>query len=262
MPTFAASRRACCALGVAGTLLASGPAAAAAQDLSLPFQVGEALEYNVHVQRGGDVGSGRMWVEGPVVQDGHTVWLLRFDMEAGKGPIRARDRTSSWLNPVSMAITRYEKEERHPLSRSREAVTIDADSGTWQDAEGPEGVLGSYRPLDELSFLYFLRTLPIDRDTTMEFSRHFDPARNPTVVKVVGTDTLETPLGIFRTRVLEMHVRDPKRYKGTGVIRIHLYEGACRIPVRIESRMPVLGATVLSLTGWSHPPRYPGGVPC
>lgn len=248
---------------LAVSLLIGGPATRAeSQEFSLPFQIGEALEYSVRVQRLGEVGTGKMWVEGPVQERGVTVWRLRFDMEAGKGPIRARDRTSSWLNPLTFAITRFEKEERHPLSRSKEAVEIMADSGRWRDAEGPHGVLGSYRPLDELSFMYFLRTLPLGRDTTMRFERHFDPARNPTIVRIVGTDTLETPAGIFRTRVIEMQVKDPKRYKGTGTIRIHLDEADCHVPVRIESSMPVLGRTVLTLTGWSHPPRYPGAIVC
>lgn len=73
---------------------------------------------------------------------------------------------------------------------------------------------------------------------------------------------ITTPAGIFRTRMIEMVVRDPKRYKGTGRLRTHLDEDVCRIPVRIESRMPRLGTTPLVLKGWAHPPRYPGAIDC
>lgn len=245
-------------------LVLAGPAGvrAQAQDFSLPFQVGEALVYRVHAQRFGNVGEGKMWIEGPVTVRGRVTWLIRFDMNAGVGPVRARDRTSSWLDPRTMSIVRFEKEERHPLSRSKESVEIHADSGIWRDTEGPHGPLGSVLPLDELSFMYFLRTLPLARDTVFTLDRHFDADRNPTIVRIVGTDTLETPAGIFRTRVIEMEVRDPKRYQGTGIIRIHLSEADCHVPVRIESRMPILGNTTLTLTGWSHPPRYPGAIVC
>lgn len=248
--------------GLSVLLTAVVATGAAAQEFSLPFQIGEALEYRVRVQRVGNVGHGRMWVEGPVVEDGRVTWRLRFDMQAGRGPIRAVDQTSSWIDPVRFATVRFEKVERHPLSRSVERVRIDTDSGRWIDSEGPTGELASPLPLDELSFLYFLRTLPLDADTTLTFDRHFDAERNPTIVRVIGRDTVQTPAGIFRTRVIEMEVRDPKRYKGTGTIRVHLNEGDCRVPVRIESRMPVLGATVLTLTGWSHPPRYPAAIVC
>jgi hypothetical protein len=51
---------------------------------------------------------------------------------------------------------------------------------------------------------------------------------------------------------VEMRVKDPRRYKGEGVLRIHLTDDACRIPVRIESTMPVLGTTVLTLESHTH----------
>jgi len=236
--------------------------ATAAQEQALPFAVGEVLTYQVRISRLGDVGTGRMWIEGPAVERGVTVWLFRSEIKAGKGPIRAVDRTASWFDPRAMGIVRFEKVEHHVLSNSQERVTIDRAASRWSDEAGPSGALASERPLDELSFLYFLRTLPLDRDTVLRVDRHFDAARNPTIIRVLGRDTLTTPAGIFRTRVVEMEVRDPKRYRGTGIIRIHLYEGACRIPIRIESRMPVLGVTTLTLTGWTHAPLYPAALPC
>ncbi len=228
----------------------------------LPFGLGESLEYEVRTSRLGSVGNSRMWIEGPVLERGVSTWQLRSEMEGGKGPIRASDRTASWIDPRTFSTLRFEKRERHLLSRSDERVTIDRATRRWTDAEGPSGELAHDAPLDELSFLYFLRTLPLDRDTTMEFARHFDAERNPTIVRVVGHDTLTTPAGIFRTAIVEMEVRDPKRYKGTGVIRLHISVGDCQMPVRIESRMPLLGTTTLTLTGWSHPPGYPGATVC
>ena len=236
-------------------LLAVVAPAAHAQEFSWPFAVGEVLTYQVRISRLGDVGSGRMWVEGPVVEQGVVTWRLRFEMEAGKGPFHASDRTSSWLNPATFSIVRFEKRERHVLSRSDEEVRIDLAKRLWIDDDGASGTLGSEAPLDELSFMYFIRTLPLERDTVLWFDRHFDPERNPTVVRTVGRDTLTTPAGIFHTRIVEMVVRDPKRYRGTGIIRIHLNEGDCHMPVRIESRMPIVGVSTMTLTGWSRPPR-------
>lgn len=233
-----------------------------AQASALPFRAGESLEFEVRVARLGRVGEGRMWVEGPVDERGVRTLRLRFELEAGKGFIRGVDRTSSWVDPERFATTRFSKEERHPLSRSKEEVLIHADSGIWRDKEGPTGRLASPEPLDELSFLYFLRTLPIDRDTTLTIARHFDEARNPTVVHIGPGGEVKTPAGIFRTRLVTMEVRDAKRYKGTGTIKVHLNDGDCRVPVRIESRMPVFGATTLTLKAYTHPPGYPGAIAC
>jgi hypothetical protein len=243
------------ALALATSLQAQSPVP------SLPFGVGERLEFRVVLSRFGDVGHGVMRVESDSASGGR-LWLMRFELEAGKGPIRAVDRTASWFDPTRFAIERFEKRERHPLSRSAEVVTIDRAARTFTDSGKAAAALGSDLPLDELSFLYLLRTLPVDRDTTMSIDRHFDPARNPTIVRVRAGDVIETPVGLFRTRLVEMEVRDPKRYRGTGIIKIHLSDDACRIPVRIESRMPVLGVTTLTLAGWASPPRYPGALLC
>ena len=213
----------------------------------LPFAVGERLEYRVRVGAIGTIGRGEMWIEGPVEVRGRDAWLLRFDFEAGRGPLKAIDRTSSWIDPRRMAALRFTKRERHPLSRHAESVELYPEARLWSEAGGESGVSTSDAPLDELSFMYFLRTIPLDADTVLRFDRHFDAARNPTSVRIVGRETVTTEAGEFRTVVLEMRVRDPRRYRGEGVIRIHLSDDAGRIPVRIESRMPVVGTAVMLL---------------
>jgi len=252
------------AVAAAGAVALSAGVAApvAAQATRYPFAVGEALDYQVRVSRLGDVGTGRMWIEGPEEVGGVAAWRLRFEMEAGKGPFRASDRTSSWVDPRTLRTLRYDKRERHLLSKSDEQVTIDYATRTWTDAEGPSGALATDRPLDELSFLYYLRTIASSRDTTLRLDRHYDADRNPILVHFIGRDTLSTPAGVFRTRIIDMEVRDPKRYKGTGVIRLHISEGDCPMLVRMESKMPLLGTTTLTLTGWAHPPGYPSAIVC
>ena len=77
--------------------------------------------------------------------------------------------------------------------------------------------------------------------------RHFDPARNPTVIRSIGRGRVETPLGTFATREVEMRVRDTRNYKGEGVIRFSFSDDACRRPVRIESTIPEAGTVVMTL---------------
>ena len=70
-------------------------------------------------------------------------------------------------------------------------------------------------------------------------------------MRVLARDTVRTRAGTFATIVVEMRVRDPQRYGGEGTIRLHLSDDARRIPVRIESSVPVLGATVLTLESFT-----------
>jgi hypothetical protein len=54
-----------------------------------------------------------------------------------------------------------------------------------------------------------------------------------------------------------MRVKDPRRYRGEGVIRISLSDDDRRLPVRIESRMPMLGRAVLTLEAFTPPTGKP-----
>jgi hypothetical protein len=225
------------------------PAALGSQERpsALPFEVGERLGYTVSVARFGQVGKGTMWVDGVASVRGQEAMVLRFDLEAGKGPVRGSDRTTSWFDARRMASLRYEKREKHPLSRHEEAFDLFPADRRWVDGKGAAGAMGTDSPLDELSFIYFLRTVSLTEEGVRHFERHFLPERNPTCLRIVARRTLATPAGEFRTVQLEMTVRDPRRYKGEGVIRIDVSDDERRLPVRIESTMPVFGRTVLTL---------------
>jgi hypothetical protein len=231
------------------------PADLRAQNAELPFSIGERLTYRVSVAKLGNVGQGMMWVEGPVEIRGVTTWLLRFDFSAGKGPVKAADQTSSWLDPHRMSAQRYFKREKHMLARHEERVEIFPAEKTWADNEGSHGVSPTNAPLDELSFMYFIRTLPLADNAVYRFDRHFDVSRSPTSVTVIRRERVRTGAGTFQTVLLEMRVKDPRRFKGQGVIRINLTDDEARIPVRIQSAMPVIGTAVMTLETYFTPAR-------
>jgi hypothetical protein len=225
----------------------------AAAQSPLPFAIGERFTYRVSVSNLGNVGHGSMWIEGPVQVRGVSTWLLRFDFAAGMGPMKAVDKTSSWLDPERMASQRYSKHEKHVLAKHDERVEMFPADRRWASESGENGVSPTSMPLDELSFMYFIRTLPLEPDSTYRFSRHFDSARSPTSVRVVRRELIVTPAGKFQTVLVEMRVKDPRRYRGEGIIRINLSDDAMRIPVRIESAMPVVGTAVMTLESYTNP---------
>lgn len=230
-------------------LLAALPVRSGAQADRLPFGPGERLIFQGRV-RAGVSGGGTLWVEGPVDVRGTSTWLLHSDMEGRVGPLRATDRNASWLDPIRMTALRYTSRERHILSRYDDVVDIFPGERRWSSASGEEGATTGPAPLDELSFLYYVRTLPLGDDTTLTLARHFDVARNPTVVTVVGREEIDVPAGRFRAVVVEMRVRDARRYRGEGTIRIHLSDDSCRLILRLESRIPDTGPATLSLQSY------------
>jgi hypothetical protein len=228
------------------TALPAGDFAPARTNNELPFAPGERLTFEGKV-RSGVSGGGTLWVEGPVELRGTTTWLLHSDMEGRVGPLRATDQNASWLDPIRMTALRYTSRERHILSKHDDAVNIFPGEKRWAAASGAEGVVEGSSPLDELSFLYYLRTLPLDADTVLTLARHFDVARNPTIVTVLRREEIEVAAGRFRAIVVEMRVRDARRYRGEGTIRVYLSDDACRLILRLESNVPDAGSATLAL---------------
>jgi hypothetical protein len=123
----------------------------------------------------------------------------------------------------------------------------------WEATDGTAGVSPTDSSLDELSFIFFLRTLPLTPGTSYRFDRHFDTSRNPVLVQIVRREVTATPLGELRTVLVEMRVRDPKHYEGEGLVRFNFTDDACRLPARIESTMPILGKAIMSLRAENAP---------
>jgi hypothetical protein len=212
-----------------------------------PFGVGEKLTYQVRLANGNKVGSASMWIEGPVDVRGTSTYLLRFDSNIRYLFLPAASRSSSWFDPVRGRSLRFAKQERNPLSHQNETVELFPDQKRWTSAEGDTGQSVTTAPLDELSFMYFIRTLAMIPGASYSFDRYFDTSRNPTTVRIIRREVIPTPMGELHVIRVEMHVRDPRHYEGEGVIRIHLTDDACRLPARIESTMPVIGTAILTI---------------
>ncbi|NUQ19637.1 MAG: DUF3108 domain-containing protein [Gemmatimonadaceae bacterium] len=236
-------------LAVAASPLASQPSA---PEAAVPAFAGESLSFRARAARVGSLGGARMWVERDGSPGESGIWVMHFDFHARVGFVTAEDRTTSWFDADRNAAVRYVKHERHPLSRHDEDVSIDPATGKWRDADGDNGTSPSDAPLDELSFIYFLRGLTLP-EGTLSFDRHFDADRNPVIVRLVSRDTVVVGAGRFRSIRVEMRVKDARHYRGGGTILFDLSDDACRLPLRIESTMPLVGRAVLTLDEYRHP---------
>jgi hypothetical protein len=227
-------------------LAATGVAGAQESPLQQPFRVGETLVYHARI---GSIasGSGEMRVVGVEPVRGRDTYLLRFDFQGRVGPVRMRGSSASWLDPETMTAMRFHKEERSPLGTSTERVELYPAQGIWRNEDGREGSMPTRLPLDELSFLYYIRTLPLTNGATYGSERHFDRARNPVVVRVIGRETIRVPAGEFATVVVEMVVPQGQHVSEGSTIRLHLTDDTWRIPVRIESSVRILGRVVFQL---------------
>ena len=238
------------ALGlVAAALLPAAMGAAQPGPRDLPFAPGESFTYRGST-RLGRIGTGTMTIAGTEVVRGRDTWLLRFDFRGRVGPAGVEDHTRSWLDPRALASLRYTKQERSPIGSRSQDVQMYPDTRRWEGAGGGAGAMPTDAPLDELSFIYFLRTLPLKDGDVYHLDRHYEAGRNPVVIRVIGRGPIQVPAGRFQTIEVEMRVKD-SRYRGEGIIQLHFTDDERRVPVRIESQVPVAGRMVLSLQAQS-----------
>lgn len=234
------------AAGGAALLLLGAPVAVAQAPLE-PHYANERLTYQVSVSKFGTIGRGSMTAGGPVDVRGACVYVLRFEFQTRVGPVKVVNRSESWFDAARGATLRFHKHEKSPLSTHDEKIEVYPAERRWEGGDGSTGESPTGDPLDELSYIYVLRTLPLEVDSTYRLNRHFDAGRNPTTLHVVRRDTISTPAGSFPTLLVEMRVRDARRYRGEGVLRFWLSDDSLRVPVRMESKLPIVGSAVLTL---------------
>jgi hypothetical protein len=230
-------------IGVFGCATVAG---AQASD-SLPFGSGERLTFGIRASKFGKVGHAVMAVTGPVDVRGVETMLVSMDTHVGVLFMKGSDANRSWIDPRRMTSLRFERHERRPFSSSDDSVEIFPDLHYWSGMHGDSGSTTGPAPLDELAFVYFLRTVSLVPDSLYSFDRHYDRRRIPTTVRFVKREILRTPAGEFNTVELEMRVKDGPDYKGEWVLRIWISEDRCRLPVRMESTAAILGAGVMTL---------------
>ena len=232
----------------------------AQEPIGVPFGAGERLEYSVHGALGAS-GRGVMSMTGPVDVRGTMTLLASFTTEARVAFMRGHTVGRSWIDPTTMRSLRYVSDEKRPFFSRRDSVEIDPVNQHWVAASGDTGSTATPYPLDELSFIYFLRTREWLLGHVYTFHEFYDQSRTPTTVQPLARDTLRTSAGAVPTLKLQMRVKDAQR-DAIEAILIWLSDDDCRIPVRIESTVKPLGTATLTLESVVTATCTPGpGIP-
>jgi hypothetical protein len=229
-------------------LLLGAPALADEAGGRRPFEATEALCYDVTLGLLGTVGRASLRIEASAPVRDEPVHLLRFDIDAGVGPFRGEHHSKSWLSTRRLRSLRYEVDESSVLERRREKVEVYPDEGRWEGG-GELGENVPADPLDELSFLYALRTLPLAPGQAFRLDRHYDARRNPALIRVLGRERVRLSSGEHETLLVEMEVRAPKGHGDAARLKLNVTDDERRTPVRIELSSAVIGTMTLSLRG-------------
>jgi len=267
-----------CALALVALMALAGPDGVAAQSSGagvadslsppaagvtpVPFAVGERLVYDVKFGAI-KVGQGSMEVLDTVTLRGRPAWHTRFRVRGGIPFYRVDDVLESWIDRAAFSSLRFVQDFDEGGRERERRYEIFPERAMFQENDKPEEASVS-NPLDDGSFLYFIRTIPLEVGKTYEFHRYFRPDRNPVVVKVVGRERISVPAGTYATIVIQPIIKSKGIFSENGQARIWLSDDANRIMVQMKSRTKI-GSLNLYLQSHrpspNQPPTSPASAP-
>ncbi len=225
------------ALGVLALGAVAGAQDDSARRMEVPFVVGERAEYSVKFGPF-SVGSGLMEVASMDTVRGLETWHTIFKVRGGIPGYRVDDRLESWIHTGSFASLRH-RQELSEGSRERERqFEIFPERGEYiEDQREPQPTVD--QPLDDGSFLYFIRTIPLEVGKEYVFDRYFRPDRNPVRLQVLRKETIKVPAGTFQTIVVRPIIKAKGVFSENGRAEVWLTDDDKRVMVQLKSRLSI-----------------------
>lgn len=219
---------------------------AAAGAARLPFAAGERASYQVRL-RGVSVGSGSVEVVGMETVNGHRTFHTRMRISGGIPLARVDDKYDSWIDADGLFSRRFKQDIKEVRYRRNRTYDFFPEQRTFRRENGETGSIPTAEPLDDLSFMYYARTLPMEVGDTYTLNRYFKADGNPVVLRVVRKETVDVPAGRYRTVVVRPTIRTDGLFGEGGEAEIYFSDDARRIPVLIRSRIPRVGFLTMHL---------------
>jgi hypothetical protein len=200
-----------------------------------PFGVGEKLIYDVKFGPV-KVGSGSMEVEKIDTVRGREVFHTTFRVKGGTFFYRVNDLLESWFDRETFASLRFRQDMEEGGKSREKTFEIYPERKVYVEEGKPEKTSVG-EPLDDGSFLYFVRTVPLTVGNTYEFDRYFRPDRNPVRVKVLRREKITVPAGTFQTIVLQPIIKAKGIFSENGQAEVWLADDDSRIMLQMKSKL-------------------------
>lgn len=222
------------------------------------FPVGERMDYSV-TWEGIRLGSGSLTVESIDTVQSRAAYRVALEMAGGPPFYRVEDRIVSWIEPSPFASLQFAQKQKEGNYRRDRKIVLDVESLTYtrydrKDGEYVRSVEEADVPippgaLDEISYLYMVRLLPLEVGQRYEFDRYFKEDGNPATVEVIRREEIRVPAGRFQTIVLRPEIATDGLFGEGGKAEVYLTDDERRIPVRLKTSL-IVGSGNMYLTDY------------
>lgn len=227
----------------------SVPQAETVQAPAAPWAVGERFEYRVKFGLF-TVGSASMNVLGIDTIRGVPCWHVLFTVRGRALSYTLHDSLQSWFGVRDLVSRRFIQDTDEDGRMRYRHFEIFPERRQWTrdslTGETPP------EPLDDASFLFYARTLPLEIGSTITLDRYFIRDRNPVTLKVLQRQNISVPAGRFRTIAVQPSFKTRGLFAQGGGAVVWFSDDEARIPIRIRTSLSV-GTLDISLR--SYTPR-------
>jgi len=216
---------------------AAAPAAVKPARPPLPYSAGERLAYDVKFSSI-DVGDAVMEVLGLENVRGRQALHIRFNVKGGTLFYKVNDRYESWIDTVNLVSLRHWQQIDEGSYERERKYEIMPEIGVYKENDKPTQPTVA-EPLDDGSFFYFLRTIPLEVGKTYTFDRYFKPDRNPVTITVVRRERIKVPAGTFDAIVLHPTIKAKGVFGEGGQAEIWVADDSSRIMLQMKSKLKI-----------------------
>lgn len=214
------------------------PAVSAAENdpIRVPFRVGEKLTYQAKVNFM-NAGTATMTVEGIEDVRGRPTYHTIFNVKGKVLFFHVDDHYESWFDTTTLVSlkhiqhidqTKYKTDKTYEFYPERRVYVRNGE-------EKPSVA----EPLDEGSFAYFMRSVPLEVGRTYEFHRYYNAERNPVIIKVDRKERVKVPAGEFDAIVLHPKIKSRGLFGENGEAEVWLADDSTRTLLKLKSKLPV-----------------------
>jgi len=243
--------------GLVLTVLLQGASVASAPAASPPvvhrpaaFVVGEHLRYAVKIGML-RVGTATMSVVDMVTVRGVESYHFVFTLDGGVLGYQVHDRVEAWTGRDDLITRRSYKKIEEGSFRAEELLEIFPDSGHYV-VNGKERKPSPPEPLDETSFFYYMRSVPLEVGQTYVYHRFYRAENNPLTIAVTKRERVKLPDGskvesLRLEPVMGEHELLARRVRA----QVWLTDDQRRLPAKIRLKTPY-GTLTLQLEAIEH----------
>ena len=190
------------------------------------------------------VGSGALTVEGLDNVRGNPTYRAVMAISGGFMGFSLNDRYTTWFDVRALQSWRFVRDYGGTYTSKRH-YEFYPERDMWDREDNDEfGPMPTKSPLDDIAFVYFLRTLPLEVGATYTFDRYFKDTGNLVVVRVIRKARRKTDAGEFNTIVVRPSFQSEGLFSEDGKAELHFTDDERRLLVYMKVDVP----------------RFPGGI--